>query len=83
MFIYRGVQVIESVHCTKNVWVPRTWRERLFTLPWRPLRKMKYMTVPDPELYATPIGFMGHPVTVARLMESLAGEEPPTNDGET
>ena len=78
MLTYKGVRVIESVYCTKNVWVPRTWRERLFTLPWRPLRKMKYMTVPDPALYAFRGGMVGHPATVARLRESLAREETPT-----
>ncbi len=73
-----GMTIIESPFLTKEEQeiVPRTWRERLFTRPWRLFEKTKTVTVrvPDPDLYSVAGMVYGHPVTVARLRESLALE---------
>jgi hypothetical protein len=36
-------KIIESIHMTKEITetVERTWKERLFSLPWRPFQKTK------------------------------------------
>jgi hypothetical protein len=46
--------------------VRRTWRERLFTLPWRPLRRTKRVVrlVPDPEVFMMDGKIFGHPATI-------------------
>ena len=58
--------------------VRRTWKERLFSLPWTPLIKLKEITekiqtqLPDPNLYV--IGntiIVGHPSTVLKLKKSI------------
>lgn len=56
--------------------VPRTWRERLFSLPWRPLQATRQVQtyVPDPNVYRLENGMVvGHPVTIAQLRSKLEG----------
>jgi len=57
-------QIVESTELTitESEIVPRTWRERLFSWPWRPWVKTKLIvrTMPDPNTY---------------LMLSLYGEQ--------
>jgi hypothetical protein len=49
--------------------VPRTWRERLFTLPWRPLVATKWITPQIPMQGGLQIGdkIMMHPQTYNKL----------------
>jgi len=46
-----GFDVIECPALTKKERVPRSWRERLFSLPWRPWRSWKMIEVPDDRIY--------------------------------
>jgi len=46
-----GIKIITSPHMTYPKEVPRTLRERLFTRPWKPLRKTKIIQVPSKEAY--------------------------------
>jgi len=63
-----GLNVYESKHMTKAV--PRTWRERLLTLPWRPWRSIKQ--VPSLELVYTKTCIYGHPIAIRALREIFA-----------
>jgi hypothetical protein len=50
--------------------VNRTWKERLFTLPWNPLRKTKTVIpqVPSTQIYGMPDGkWVMHPEMFRRL----------------
>jgi hypothetical protein len=42
----------------KNKIVNRTWKERLFTLPWEPWLKTKI--IKEPAIYETPYGIVAH-----------------------
>lgn len=51
--------------------VRRTWKERLFSRPWRPWVRTRTVTPmkPDPRIYQSPDGYLvGHPVTVDRMI---------------
>ena len=66
--IYMGIHFIPNKHLTVQETVPRTWKERLFSWPWRPIRKTKVISVPDPTVY-----YFGnrkataHPATIALI----------------
>jgi len=55
--------------------VPRTWRERLFSWPWRPWQatKVKFEVVLIKEVYVMGNDIVCHPV-VAEQMRSLYGD---------
>jgi hypothetical protein len=41
----KGMELIVDDHMPKYKWIKRTWRERLFTRPWRPwVSKKQVMT---------------------------------------
>lgn len=42
-----GFKVIESVYVSDYENIMRTWRERLFTLPWRPWVKTRRVYAPS------------------------------------
>ena len=72
--------IIESNHCTisEQRRVPRSWKERLFSRPWRPLQTHKTITVqvPDPHVYMLE-GLRGpllicHPITAITLREQMS-----------
>jgi hypothetical protein len=42
----------------KDKIVNRTWKERLFTLPWKPWTKTKI--IKEPAIYETPYGIVAH-----------------------
>ena len=47
MELYRGgLKVIASINVPDYETVKRTWRERLFTLPWRPFKSTKSVYKP-------------------------------------
>jgi hypothetical protein len=66
-----NVRVYENIYLTVPETVKRTWKERLFTRPWRPFRKTKVIQVPNPDLIKTSVGLIGHPDTVAKLRKML------------
>lgn len=45
------IQIITSTYLTITKQVRRSWRERLFTHPWRPWVSHKEVQVPDPYAY--------------------------------
>lgn len=48
----------------------KTWAERLFSLPWRPMKKHKFVNTeePDPQLMIMENGaIIGHPSVVAKI----------------
>jgi len=70
-----GFAIYESQWCTvsEEMEVNRTWKERLFSLPWKPMKKTKIITVdvPSPDLYMTENAIFGHPETIRKLREEL------------
>jgi hypothetical protein len=42
----------------KDKIINRTWKERLFTLPWKPWTKTK--VIKEPAIYETPYGIVAH-----------------------
>lgn len=66
---------VENVYCVKKEieWVNRTWKERLFSTPWKPWRSRKLVTIsfPDPDVYVMGNRIIGHPVTLAKLRSEL------------
>jgi len=65
---------------TKTEEYERTWKERLWSRPWKPWRKNGYRQIPDPEIFVVKLPgsktqtIMGHPDTLRNLerdMESL------------
>ena len=59
----------------------RTWKERLFSLPWQPMKRMAFYTVykPKGELIIDKINHViyGHPVDVANLKNYVSEMEQP------
>lgn len=84
MFI-NGVKFYESTHCVEDQEITRSWKERLFSWPWRPWRKTKTIQVPaiysveNPSqgLFAVgpPRFFVAHPSKVAELRAALGGDD--------
>ena len=73
--------ILESPHMVVTLppeKVKRSWRERLFSLPWRPLQTHYTVVrhVPDPNVYriAGPSGpiLVCHPVTAHELREYMS-----------
>lgn len=42
-----GIPIYRDVNCVRDEVVPRTWRERLFSWPWRPLQATRTVRVPS------------------------------------
>jgi len=69
---------VQMVHREIN----RTWKERLFSWPWKPLTKKKWITekfhpqYPDPNVYYLDDGktIMAHPLVIQQLKELLKKE---------
>lgn len=70
-----GVPVITSRYLTisTTVEVERTWRERLFSWPWRPWRSTRTVTIykPDPLIYETERGLVMHPAILEELRKRV------------
>jgi hypothetical protein len=49
--------------------VKRTWKERLFSWPWRPLRKTKYVTthVPSEQVIFAHGTYFAHPELIEKI----------------
>ena len=63
--------MVECNLLTRVEAVRRTWKERVFTRPWRPWRKIKHVTGPDPDMMRVNGMYYGHPATVAKLRKVL------------
>lgn len=71
-----GITIIESVFVTepKDIWVRRTWRERLFSRPWQPRvgTRMETRQVPSSKGYMLDRHTLAcHPDFAAELKASL------------
>lgn len=74
----------ESLFMTKTEEYKRSWRERLWSWPWRPWRSHAYREIPSDEVYMMDLPFtgtrvvVGHPETlkeVRRQFENLNKEQ--------
>ena len=73
-----GINIVEDINLTlpgETIEVERSWKERLFTLPWRPFTKtkIKMLMLPSPELYLFREHnlIVGHPETIKKLYKEL------------
>jgi len=57
--------------------VPRTWSERLFSRPWRPMKKVKYVTtqVPSRQVIRVNGNYFAHPALIAEIVAATKLEE--------
>lgn len=73
MILPFGVKIIADENLTEPgepYDVERTWKERLFTLPWKPFRKTKTIIpqIPSKQIYGLPDGtWVMHPDTFHQL----------------
>lgn len=76
MPLYGGIRIIESAYLVEDgppIEVPRTWRERLFTLPWQPRKRTKTVITKVPAKHGYRMGsntIVMHPETARQLRES-------------
>ena len=80
MLYLQGMPVHQSadlrVHI-EDLIVKRSWRERLFTRPWRPFKRTKVQPIfgPDPNVYCLDISgrksFVCHPETAEKLFAAI------------
>ena len=73
---YGGKQIITSVYLTKTsdpLSVKRTWKERLFSRPWKPWQATKMITiqVPSDEVLVMMDRIIMHPEMFRRLQTKL------------
>ena len=62
--MFNGKQVFLSAYASRVVStvVRRSWRERLFSRPWRPWRATKVVSHTEPCMFDTPLSIVMHPV---------------------
>lgn len=65
-----GYQVIVDANRTDAKTVRRSWRERLFSRPWRPFAGTKTIRVPSLNVVLIGRTMIIHPAVLARLRES-------------
>jgi len=79
--VFCGLRVVMSEHMVVFCGIvdtPRPWRERLFSLPWRPWRATKAVPLyrPHPDWLATADGrLLVHPDTYAAACRVLAKQQ--------
>jgi hypothetical protein len=74
-----GLRVIENINMVEYgepYSVERTWRERLFTLPFRPLTKLKWITpvTPSQEVLRTNDSIICHPEMAKKIRDFLKAQ---------
>ncbi len=77
-----GLQIIENKNMViedGTTIIKRSWRERIFSRPWRPLQRTREITrfVPDPDVYLIRDRniIIAHPVTVTKLHQEIQKRE--------
>ncbi len=74
---FKGHRIIEDPNLTEPKEIPRTTKERLFSLPWKPWRKTKFIQVPRKEAFVMNNALLGgkvilmHPSHVEQLRKEL------------
>lgn len=77
--VFDGYRVIESVYLTEAgepYQVPRSWKERLFSRPWQPLKRTRTVTPQVPMKGGVRFGngtILMHPETVRHIREQSWG----------
>lgn len=71
---FNGLKVVESVYLTEPgepMSIPRTWKERLWSWPWRPWQATRIIIPQVPQRGGTIIGdtIYMHPATVQQVRE--------------
>lgn len=67
-----GIQIIESMQAIETIEVERTWKERLFSWPWRPWVANK--AEHRPAIYRMTLPPIGYSPNAIKLMQTLEGE---------
>ena len=81
MILPFDVKIIADANLTEDgepCEVSRTWKERLFTLPWKPLQKTKTVIpqVPSKQIYGFPDGrWVMHPDTFHQLKVEIEARD--------
>jgi len=57
-----GMNVFVSVNCAEHITTKRSWKERLFTLPFTPFRKYKTEHVPSKKIMVSNGSMVMHPI---------------------
>lgn len=77
--LIKGQRFIPNLILTepKTEEVPRTWSERLFSTPWRPLKKVKYVTtqVASRQVICINGDYFAHPDLIAEIVAATKLEE--------
>lgn len=74
-----GLQIIESTNCVEFTGkmlsreVERSWKERLFSWPWKPWKSTKTEHYPEavPVMYRIGNRIVGHPSKIAELKTAI------------
>ena len=73
--IFNGVRFIHNRNLVdaKTEEVPRTWKERLLSLPWRPWKKTKYVTtyVASRNVVFANGAYHAHPDLIDQMIKQL------------
>jgi hypothetical protein len=86
-----GMAIFESLNCVELTGKQlsreekRTWKERMFTLPWHPWKATKTVYYPEaiPAMYRIGNKIVGHPAKIAELkaeIDRLHAESPVDNE---
>ncbi|QBJ04482.1 hypothetical protein HOV23_gp091 [Pseudomonas phage Lana] len=77
--LLNGVRIIATPSMTdsKTEEVPRSWKERLFSLPWQPLKKVRYVTtqVPSDQIIRFQDTFFAHPALIEKIEAAIKNQE--------
>jgi hypothetical protein len=80
--MFHGYRVIENLMLTKTQTreVKRTWKERLFTLPWQPMKvtRTESRQVPDREVVVDKMNkiIYAHPVVANEIRRAVEKYQP-------
>lgn len=71
MTAFTGLSIVTSLALTKSSTVRRSWRERLFSWPWQPLRSVRTIQIPDRTVYFIGDTIHCHPAVLSQLQAEL------------
>lgn len=75
---WAGCKVVEVAHLAQTKTIGRSWRERLFSRPWQPWRKLKTVPTGEPVVYADGRGTIyAYPRGVEAIRQATAPKIPP------
>jgi len=67
-FVFLNMPIRTNFYLTKCI--KRTWKERLFTIPWRPLKR--FNRIPDDKFYIINNTILCHPAFKIKLLKLLS-----------